>query len=445
MSISQNFYDTVVIGGGIAGQEASLSLAELGYKVLLVEKDVSIGGKMIQLSKVFPTLDCAACITTPKMSETARHSNIKLLLNSDIKEINKENEIFQLSITQRPTYVVADLCIGCGECERVCKDIHSDQYNYDMVDRKSAYIAFSLANPKVAIVDYDNCKKCNLCAKICPSKAIDYSLTAVDYQISAKSVIIATGYKLFSAENKPQYGFGKLKNVIQSMQMDRLIAPTRPYNNVVRPSDGKIPDNVAYVLCAGSRDNSIENIVCNTNDCSNNPICSQICCMYSIKQAQLLMGALPLADITIYYIDIRAFGKGYEEFFQQAKSMGVNFVKAKIAKIIENKDKKGDLILRYEDINTGIVKEAKHDLAVLSVGILPNSGIKEMFKNQDLELDAYNFINQSEILTSPSKTNIDGVFVAGAASSPKDIPDSILSAGCAATEVSSYLKNIKNL
>ncbi len=439
MLTNQIIYDTIIIGGGIAGQEAALNLAEMNYKVLIIENDVSIGGKMIQLSKVFPTLDCAACITTPKMSETARNENITLLLNSDIKEIKKEYEVFTFKITKRPIYVNSDLCIGCHECEKVCKDIHKDQYNYDMVGRKSAYIAFNLANPQVAVVDYDNCKKCNLCAKICPSKAIDYSQKPENYEIKGKSVIIATGYKLFSAENKPQYSYGKLKNVIHSMQMDRLIAPTRPYNNVVRPSDGKIPDNIAYILCAGSRDSSIENIDCGTDDCKNNPICSQICCMYSIKQAQLLMGALPMADITIYYIDIRAYGKGYEEFYQQAKSMGVNFVKAKIAKIDENSSKKGDLILRYEDINSGIVKEAKHDLVVLSVGVLPNNGIKELFVNEVLELDKYNFINQTDILTSPSKTNIKGVFVAGAASSPKDIPDSILSAGCAATEVSCYL------
>jgi heterodisulfide reductase subunit A len=221
------------------------------------------------------------------------------------------------------------------------------------------------------------------------------------------------------------------------MQMDRLIAPTRPYNNVLRPGDGKVPDNIAYVLCTGSRDTSIENMPCGS-DCANNPICSQICCMYSIKQAQLLMGALPMADITIYYIDIRAFGKGYEEFFQQSKSMGVNFVKGKVAKIRE-KDSKGDLILRYEDVATGTVKEAKHDLVVLSVGVVPNKGIPGMFTNQKLELDDYNFVKQMQELTNPSITSIDGVFVAGAASGPKDIPDSILSAGCAASEVAGYL------
>ncbi len=257
-------------------------------------------------------------------------------------------------------------------------------------------------------------------------------------QITTNSVMVTTGYKLFPPAGKPEYGYTQFANVIDSMQMDRLIAPTRPFNNVLRPGDGKIPGNIAYVLCTGSRDSAIENIHCNI-ECSNNPICSQICCMYSIKQAQLLMGALPMADITIYYMDIRAFGKGYEEFFQQSKSMGVNFVKGKVAKISENDNKSGDLILRYEDVTKGIVKEAKHDLVVLSVGVLPNKEVAQMFSNEKLELDEYNFVKQTDELVSPALTSIKGVFVAGAASGPKDIPDSILSAGCAASEVAGYL------
>jgi heterodisulfide reductase subunit A2 len=194
----------------------------------------------------------------------------------------------------------------------------------------------------------------------------------------------------------------------------------------LRPGDGKVPDKIAYVLCTGSRDASV-----------GNPICSQICCMYSIKQSQLLMGALPMADVTIYYINIRSFGKGFEEFYQQAKGMGVNFVKGKIGKISEKEN--GNLILRYEDINEGIVKEAEHDLVILSVGVLPNQDAAKLFQADELKLDPYNFIYQSDSLESPSKTSIEGVFVAGTASGPMDIPDSILSAGAASSEAISYL------
>ncbi|NTW33407.1 MAG: FAD-dependent oxidoreductase, partial [Bacteroidetes bacterium] len=291
-------------------------------------------------------------------------------------------------------------------------------------------------------LDCSNCRECHQCLNACPANAIDFSQKKETITASAKSIIVSSGFKLFKPEGKPEYGYNKFPNVIDSLQMDRLIAPTRPFNSVLRPGDGKVPDNIAYVLCTGSRDSSMENKSC-SEECSNNPICSQICCMYSIKQAQLLMGALPMADITIYYIDIRAFGKGYEEFFQQSRSMGVNFVKGKIAKISENESKKGDLILRYEDVATGIVKEAKHDLVVLSVGVLPNKEIPEIFTNEKLELDDFNFIKQTDELINPSRTSIEGVFVAGAASGPKDIPDSILSAGCAASEAASYLYNIK--
>jgi heterodisulfide reductase subunit A len=276
----------------------------------------------------------------------------------------------------------------------------------------------------------------------CPSNAIDFSQKTQVVNTTVKSVIVTTGYKLFPPSGKPNYGYTKYANVIDSMQMDRLIAPTRPFNNVLRPGDGKVPDNIAYVLCTGSRDSAIENSGCGA-DCENNPICSQICCMYSIKQAQLLMGALPMADITIYYMDIRAFGKGYEEFFMEAKSMGVTFVKGKVAKIRENENGSGDLILRYEDTTKGIVKEAKHDVVVLSVGVVPNKDVPNMFKSDKLELDAFSFVKQTDELISPSLTSIEGVYVAGAASGPKDIPDSILSAGAAASEVAGYLNKMQ--
>jgi heterodisulfide reductase subunit A len=216
------------------------------------------------------------------------------------------------------------------------------------------------------------------------------------------------------------------------MQMEREIAPTRPYNTILRPGDGKVPDRIAYVLCTGSRDNTV-----------GNPICSQICCMYSMKQAQLLMGALPMADITIYYIDIRAFGKGFEEFYRQAEGMGVNFVKGKIGKITEKEN--GNLILRYEDIAEGVVKEAEHDMVVLSVGVKSNPSAGKIFDGNSLKLDPLQFVAQQDLLGSPAKTSIDGVFVAGTASGPMDIPDSILSAGSASSEAISYLTRYQSV
>ncbi len=421
-------YDVLVIGGGIAGGESALNLANLGYKVLIVEKELSIGGKMILLSKVFPTLDCAACITTPKVSEIARHPNITVFTGAEPLKITKKGEHqFEAIILQRPRYVNVSDCTGCQLCEQACPVSVKDEYQFNLVGRKAAYIPFSIASPRAAAIDIKNCILCGACERACPTKCIDFTQTEEKYLVKIKSVITATGFKLFDPLKIPRYNFDKAKNVITSMQMERELAPTRPFNTVLRPSDGKMPDNIAYVLCTGSRDKSV-----------GNPICSQVCCMYSVKQAQLLMGALPMANITIYYLHIRAFGKGFNEFYAQAQDMGVEFIKGKVGKITEKEN--GNLILRYEDIKTGVVKEAEHDLVVLSVGILPNKGIDKVFENETLQLDTFNFIKQSDILASPAKTSIEGVFVSGTASGPMDIPDSILSAGAASAEATSYLR-----
>jgi heterodisulfide reductase subunit A len=275
------------------------------------------------------------------------------------------------------------------------------------------------------------CSECRRCIAACPAGAIDFTMRAEEETLTASSVVLATGFQLFTPEKLTAYGAGRLDNVITSMQMDRLLAPTRPFNAVLRPSDGKRPGNIAYVLCAGSRDHT-----------TGNPICSQVCCMYSIKQAQLLMGALPLADITLYYIDIRAFGKGFEEFYQQARAMGANFVKGKIAKIEEKAD--GNLAVRYEDIERGgVVKETEHDLVVLSVGLLPAPGAAEMFSGERLPADDFRFIGQADEDLSPGATGLEGVFVAGAASGPMDIPDSVLHAGAAAIQAAARIERMR--
>lgn len=422
-------YDVLVLGGGISGSESALNLAKQGFKVILVEKDLSLGGKMIHLSKVFPTLDCSACITTPKVSETARHPNIDIYTFSEVRDIEKLNSgDFQVTLVQKPRYVTED-CTGCQLCEDKCPVVVNDQYQWDLVGRKAIYVPFSIANPRIAAIDIENCSLCGACEKVCPANSIDFSQVEMQTPIVVKTVIIAIGFNLFDPTLIPRYGFGKYKNVVTSMQMERQLVPTRPFNNVLRPKDGKMPDNIAYVLCAGSRDETV-----------GNPICSQVCCMYSTKQAQLLMGALPMADVTVYYLHIRAFGKGFCEFYQQAKGMGVEFIKGKIGLITEKEN--GNLLLRYEDIESGNIKEAEHDLVVLSVGILPNTDFARMFTTP-IKQDAFNFVNQVDELINPGRTSIEGVFVAGTASGPMDIPDSILSAGAASAEACGYLVSRK--
>lgn len=421
-------FDAVVVGGGIAGQESALNLADSGLKVLLVEKDLSIGGKMIHLSKVFPTLDCGACITTPKVSETARHPNITIAVNSEIGDLEKlPGGSFRGLLTRHPRYVLEKDCTGCQDCEDACPVIVEDQYQYGFVGRKAAYVPFSIANPRIAAIDIENCILCGACERACPADAIDFTQETSKEEIRAGAVIIATGFRLFDPSLIENYGLGRFSNVITSMQMERQLVPTRPFNNVLRPGDGKMPDNIAYVLCTGSRDITL-----------GNPICSQVCCMYSLKQGQLLLGALPMADVTIYYINIRAFGKGFEEFYQGTRDMGVEFVKGKIGTIKEKDN--GDLTLRYEDAQDGTVNEADHDLVVLSVGMLSNPEAGELFRDNALDLDDYGYVKQVDRLRNPASTNIEGVFVAGTASGPMDIPDSIASSGAASAEALNYLK-----
>ena len=275
------------------------------------------------------------------------------------------------------------------------------------------------------------CSECQQCRIACPADAIDFDQRAQlnDYVVGA--VVVATGFRLFPAELIANFGFGRFANVISAMQMDRLVAPTRPYNYVLRPGDGKTPDNIAYVLCTGSRDRTV-----------NNPICSRVCCMASLKQAQLLLGALPIADVTIYHIDIRAFGKGYDEFFEQTRAMGVRFIKGKIAKITEKEN--GNLLVRYEDIdNNGTVQESEHDLVVLSTGIVAHDECRGLFSDDDLAVDENLFVAQPGKQVDPARTSIPGVFSAGTATGPLDIPDSILHAGAAAAQVAAYIEKMK--
>jgi heterodisulfide reductase subunit A len=276
-------------------------------------------------------------------------------------------------------------------------------------------------------LDCGECCKCGECVKACPAFAIDLNAKGRTEKYKATSIIVATGFDLFDAAKKPLLKFKELSNVVTSMQMDRMLAPTRPYNALMRPSDGKVPKNVAFVLCTGSRDHK-----------AGNRLCSRVCCMYSIKQAQLVMGSLPMGEVTIYYIDIRAFGKGFDEFYEQSKDMDVEYVKGKVAAIEDGTD--GSVIVTYEDFaeGKGLVKR-EHDLVVLSVGMLANQEYKELFPQLDLDADDYKFVKEVSENLHPGKTNIEGVFVAGTAAGSRDIPDTILHSGAAASQAAVYV------
>jgi heterodisulfide reductase subunit A len=276
------------------------------------------------------------------------------------------------------------------------------------------------------------CSECNECVSACPVEGcIDLHARDETFEAEVGAVVVSTGFKLFPADLKPEYGFGRFRNVITGMQMDRLLAPTRPFNTILRPGDGKVPERIAYILCTGSRDEQV-----------GNPLCSRFCCMYSIKQNQLLMGALPLADVTVHYMDIRAPGKRYDEFYEQAKSMGANYVKGRVADISETPA--GDLILKYEDIeNGGGVVEAEYDLVVLAVGVQPNHDAEQLFEVGELAADEWGYVGEPEEDLNPGATSVPGVFVAGAASGAKDIADSIVHAGAAVAQVAAHLQRAK--
>jgi heterodisulfide reductase subunit A len=420
-------FDALVVGGGIAGLQSALDLADQGFQVAVVEKDASIGGKMIRLSKVFPTLDCASCITTPKMAAAAHHDNISLFTYCDLNKLDRDGDMLEASVTQRPRYIDPAKCIGCRQCEYACPVYVADDEQGGFSASKAISIPFSNAIPQIAVMDAENCMLCGKCSKTCPTDAIDYFQQPEDFVIRSRSAVLATGFELTPVANKQQYGNGTIPNVITALQMERLLAPHGPYNRVLRPSDGKEPDSIAYIQCAGSRDKSM-----------GISYCSRVCCMYAIKQAMLLSGSLPLADITIYYMDIRAFGKGYEQFYQNAKAMGIEFVKGKVASISQGQ--KGGVALRYEAQNGEGVTTADHDLVVLSLGMIPGwkpQGVCPVSEGSD------RFIHTIRPKLSPTVTDMEGVFVAGAAAGPKDIVDTITESGAAAMEAAKYLGQVR--
>lgn len=419
-------YDALVLGGGIAGMQASLDLADQGFKVAIMEKDASIGGKMIRLDKVFPTLDCASCITTPKMASVAHHRNITIYTMCDLQSVEKAEGQFKARFIRRPRYVSETACIGCRQCEYACPVLTPDSDQRGLTARKAIYIPFSNAIPQIALLDVESCTLCGKCRKICPTHAVDYFEKPEPLDIQAKVMILSTGYQLL--EEYPQRAYGDASNnpnVINALHLERILAPTGPYMRMLRPGDGKEPEKIAFVLCAGSRDETL-----------GVPYCSRVCCMYSIKNALLIQSDLPHAEISIFYIDTRAFGKNYEQFLRKAKDSGIKFIKAK--PVIKASGPGQNVILRYEDQEdtVGIVEE-EFDLAVLSLAMVPAWNPEGKV---GVALSEDGFMSSAYPKMAPALTNMEGVFISGVVSGPKDIVDTIIESGAAAMEAANYLK-----
>jgi heterodisulfide reductase subunit A len=418
--------DALVVGGGISGMQAALDLADQGYQVALVEKEPSIGGKMIALSKVFPTLDCCSCITTPKMSAVAHHENIQLFTFCEIQSVDENGACYQAQVLQKPRYVDADTCTGCRKCEYACPITLPNTFDMNLGATRAVRVPFSTAVPQTAVLDIENCILCGKCEKACPAGSINFTQKPETFKIDATSVILATGFEITPRDAKKEYGAGQLKNVIDGLFMERLLAPTGPYGRIIRPGDGKEPESIAYVQCAGSRDETL-----------GVEYCSRVCCMYAIKQAMLISGSLPLADITIYYMDIRCFGKGYEQFFQNARAMGVEFVKAKIASISEDEDQNPVLRMEVMEEDSHVV-ERTHDLVVLSVGLLPAYNPQTVY---GVPVGEDGFVAIPSPNLYPCVTDRPGIFVTGTAGGPMDIVDSVVMAGAASAEAAAYIQN----
>jgi heterodisulfide reductase subunit A len=417
----------LVIGGGIAGVQASLDLADQGFEVYLVERNPSIGGKMIQLDKTFPTMDCSACILTPKMVDASKHSKIHLLTYSEVNKVEGKQGAFKVSITRKPRYVDETTCTGCGLCATRCPVEVPSEFDDGLGVRRAIYVPFPQAVPLVYTIDMDNCILCSVCERTCAAHAIKFDDTNKQLEIDVGAIILATGYKMFSTEKRPEYGHGKYDNVVTGLTIERLLSASGPTGgHVVRPSDGKIPKKIAFIQCVGSRDQSI-----------GNSYCSRVCCMYALKQARLLKEHVPDADITIFYMDIRAFGKGYEEFYRRAcEDLKLRLVRGRVAKVDEDLNTR-DLTVKVEDTEQGKVRTENFQMLVLSAGLESTSN--EITSLMPIALGEDRFFQSVDPKLNPVLTSVEGVFVAGVAEGPKDIPDSVTQASAAAMKASIIL------
>jgi heterodisulfide reductase subunit A len=417
----------LVVGGGIAGIQASLDLANRGTKVYLVEKTPSIGGRMAQLDKTFPTLDCSICILAPKMIECFRHPNITLLTYSEVEEVNGEAGNFNVKILQKPRYVDAEKCTGCGTCMEKCPAKAPNEFDMGLGNRKAIYMPFKQAVPLVATIDTEHCLYftvgvCKVCQKLCPSNAVDYEQKPKETVLNVSSIVLATGFDTFNPSSMKEYGYGRFKNVILSMEFERLICASGPTNgHLLRPSDGKEPKSIVFVQCVGSRSQRGEF-----------PYCSSVCCVYATKESILVKDHMPETQVYIMYIDMRAVGKGFQEFVDKAKKQyDVNYIKAHPGGIAEDPVTKS-LQIYYEDIKTGGMKKLCADMVVLCPALVPKEDNKRIAEAMGLELDEYGFFKSKDQLTAPVDTNVPGVYICGYCQSPKDIPESVAQASGAA-------------
>ncbi len=421
----------LTIGGGIAGIQSALDLAESGFKVYLIEKTTGIGGVMAQLDKTFPTNDCSMCILSPKLVEAGRHQNIELLINAKILKVEGRAGNFKVKILKKALFINSEKCTGCGVCAEKCPVNSIDFYNEKLSRGKATFVKYPQSVPLVFSINQDNCIGCGVCEGVCKANAVEYSQKDEEVELNVGAVILAPGFDEFDPAPLKVYGYGKYRNVVSSIEFERILSASGPYSGMVlRPSDGDIPEKVAFLQCIGSRDIH-----------HSKPYCSSVCCMYTAKEAVIAKEHQKQVNPTIFSMDIRAYGKDFDKYIIRAQDeYGIRYIRSRIS-LIEENPKTNNLILKYEAEDGSLITE-EYNMVVLSVGLNPPDDAIELSKTFGFELNEFNFCKTSTF--EPSKTSKPGIFVCGAFAAPKDIPESVIQASASAAHANILLHSARN-
>ncbi|MBS4008375.1 MAG: CoB--CoM heterodisulfide reductase iron-sulfur subunit A family protein [Clostridium sp.] len=418
----------LVIGGGIAGIQAALDIADTGFEVDLVEREPSIGGRMAQLDKTFPTLDCSACILTPKMVDVAQHEKIKLYTYAEVEKVEGYLGNFTVTIRQKARSVDLQKCTGCGECLAKCPSKVASEFEEGLVQRRAIYTPFPQAVPNKPAIDRAHCRyftsgKCKVCQKVCPAEAIDYAMEDLLLTNGYGAIVVATGFDIHKLNDYGEYAYGKHPDVLTSLEFERLLNASGPTGGkILRPSDGKAPETVAFIQCVGSRDKA-----------KGNPYCAKVCCMYTAKHAILLSEKVPGSKAYVFYIDVRTAGKDYEEFYNRAyEECNAGYIKGNVSKVFPDGDK---LLVRSVDVLSGALLELRVDMVVLAASVDARADAKELAKKLAITVNEHKFFTEAHPKLRPVDTQTAGIFLAGMCQGPKDIPETVAQASAAAVKV----------